>query len=122
MRAKTINELQDFERGVDPRAAMGIGGINFNERFNNFSEEWKTSIEKAVLGKSITARMKEFGMDNRGRSWESGIEMTTIKLKEIDISMPQRFSGMDMFFNAYLTSEDGKRYEIDLDQKIFINK
>ena len=34
MRAKTINELQDFERGVDPRAAMGIGGINFNERFN----------------------------------------------------------------------------------------
>ena len=25
MRAKTINEVQNFERGLDPKSAMGIG-------------------------------------------------------------------------------------------------
>ena len=39
MRAKTINEAQNFERGKNPRATMDLGGIIYQEEFqNNFRE------------------------------------------------------------------------------------
>ena len=31
MKAKTVNEIQDFERGQDPKKAMGIGIPRTNE-------------------------------------------------------------------------------------------
>jgi hypothetical protein len=120
MRAKTINEVQHFERGQDPKAAMNIGGINFNQKFNDFVDEWKASIEKALVGKTITATMKKFWMEKGGRPMEGKFQKQTIKLAEIDISMPQSFTGSNMFFNSYLTAEDEQRYEMDLNQKIWI--
>jgi hypothetical protein len=120
MRAKTINELQDFERGLDPRATMEIGGINFNQKFNDFVDQWEISIEKTLVGKTITAKMKKFWTEKGGRSMEGRLQKQTIKLAEIDISMPESFQGSNMFFNSYLTAEDGQRYEMDLNQKIYI--
>ena len=33
MRAKTINETQNFERGIDPKHSMGVGQINQIKKF-----------------------------------------------------------------------------------------
>ena len=122
MRAKTINETQNFERGQDPKAAMDIGGINFNQKFNDFVDQWENSIEKALVGKTITATMKKFWTEKGGRSMEGRLQKQTIKLAEIDIPMPESFQGSNMFFNSYLTSENGERYEMHLNQKIYIGK
>jgi len=122
MRAKTINEELDFERGVDPRASMEIGGINFNKKFNELVDEWIASMEKALVGKTITAVMTKFWTERGGISKEGRTQKQTIKLAEIDISMPQSFQGTNMFFRMYLTSDDEQRYRMDLNQKIYIGR
>jgi hypothetical protein len=41
MRALTINEDQNFERGLSPRASMNVGGINFGEMLSaDFRKLW----------------------------------------------------------------------------------
>jgi hypothetical protein len=66
--------------------------------------------------------MKRFWTEKGGISKEGRLQKQTIKLAEIDTSMPQRFQGINMFFNVYLTAEDGQRYQMDLNQKIYIKK
>jgi hypothetical protein len=123
-----VKENLDFERGVDPKASMGIGGINFNKNFNDFVEEWAIAIKKAVEGKTITAYMTKYWTTEDGRSQEGRKQNQTIKVKEIRISAPDTFSGKNMFFTCYLTSEDEEgddldtdKYKIDLNQKIYIS-
>lgn len=57
MRAKTINEVQNFERGAPAKAALGIGGIVLGkklwDRKLEYIKEWKNFIEKSFLHKTI---------------------------------------------------------------------
>ena len=57
MRAKTVNEQQDFERGRDPRVTLGVGGVNpwniQEEIDNNAEKEWDDYV-KSFIGKKVS--------------------------------------------------------------------
>ncbi|MDD5648959.1 MAG: hypothetical protein PHF86_00835 [Candidatus Nanoarchaeia archaeon] len=59
MRAKIINEIQHFERGLDPKESMDIGGINVSKIWNEIIEEplkkWNKFI-KSFEGKIISGK------------------------------------------------------------------
>ena len=54
MRAKEIN----FERGLDPKATMDLGGVNFQETFDAAYEKWMSTIQ-ALGGKTITGEIEK---------------------------------------------------------------
>jgi hypothetical protein len=60
MRAKTINEIQNFERGIGPRGSMKIGGTNFQEDFTfdfaGLLERYTKKLQK-LEGKTITCEV-----------------------------------------------------------------
>ncbi len=74
MRARTVNESQNFERGTNPKKAMGIGGLDlrkeYEERLDELkmsisgmevqaNEDWFNYIRKTLVGTQITAYMTQ---------------------------------------------------------------
>jgi hypothetical protein len=82
MRARFVNEVQNFERGQDPKKSMGIGGINLFDQYEDkiddleaalsmtklsASEEWGEHLRKLLVGKTITANMNKLpSISNKG--------------------------------------------------------
>jgi hypothetical protein len=66
MRAKMINET-NFKKGINPKVAMGIGGINFGKEFEiefeKYTLEWFEKL-KQLEGKTITTEMRIFNLSN----------------------------------------------------------
>ena len=73
MRARTVNEAQEFERGKNPRQALGVGGLDLSKDYEDRVEEYKMSISGTTLShtdewieflrdtlidRTITAKMK----------------------------------------------------------------
>ena len=74
MRAKAVNEVQNFERGQNPKRAIGIGGLDlskdYQERIDEYyqaidgitlshTDEWKEYLKDTFIGKKITAELKK---------------------------------------------------------------
>jgi hypothetical protein len=142
MRAKTVNEDNNFERGRNPKAAIGVGGINLSEIYqekmeelerdiaitkSHANEEWSEFLTKTFVGKKITAhmtRMVTFNLKTKKRSLddqksgEFAIEVQDIKLSE-DFS---DFIGrhVNITPNAIVADTEGKIYAMGLNQKIYI--
>jgi len=60
MRAKTINEIQNFERGLGPKGSMKLGGLNIQEDFTfDFAALLERYIKKLqkLEGKTITCEV-----------------------------------------------------------------
>jgi hypothetical protein len=112
MRAETVN----FERNNNPRAMLGVGGINFNKKFNDLFEESMKSLE----GKTITARMIRHWTERGGISKESRNSMQTIKATNIDAPHLESFGGFNYRWKIYLDDDKGNRYSMSLDQPIYI--
>lgn len=119
MRAKTVNEDQNFERGKDPKASLGIGGVEFTKQLGNLVKEWEIGVGKSVLGKTITAIMYELQPNGY-----DGIEETkTVNVTEIDNIYTLGMMGTRNFnYHLIVKTDNGKRYCMDLDQKIYIEK
>jgi len=117
MRAKTINEEQNFERGLDPKQSMDIGGIDFSKQLGELVREWEKNVGKSVLGKTITAIMYELRPNG-----SDGIEKTqTITVTEIDNLYTLGMMGANNSnYNLIVETDNGKRYCMGLDQKIYI--
>jgi hypothetical protein len=64
MRAKTLNEIQNFERGQDPKKVLDLNGIvpskKFYEIFKKAKQEWYTYIKELLEGKTISGDINEF--------------------------------------------------------------
>ena len=116
MRAKTINEVQNFERTGNPRASLGVGGINFNQKFNDLFEESMKSLE----GKTITARMIRHWAETGGKMMESRLSMQTIKAENVDAPQLESFGGFNYNWKIYLDDDKGNRYSMSLNQPIYI--
>jgi len=102
MRAKTI----DFERGKNPKQIMGIGGIDpFNQFKVDFKELWDNTISSfdSLVGKTITAEMERYWMDERSHpqqeTGEYTIQVESIFNKGIEIynEHPQNIRPMIIF-------------------------
>jgi hypothetical protein len=142
MRAKTVNEDNNFERGKNPKAAIGIGGINLSEiyqekmddLFNEIAmtkfhanEEWSEFLTKTFVGKKITAhmtRMVTFNLKTKERSLD-GQKSGEFTIEVQDIKPSEDFSdfigrNVNIAPQVIVADTDNKMYTMRLGQKIFI--
>jgi len=144
MRAKFVNEVQNFERGKSPRSAMGIGGVDlkkeFEEKLNdlqqqisgnkaNADEDWEEFLRKTFVGKKITSYMRKLiSIDTKTgktKPWKSEKEDYTIVVQDIKpgdelsnaVDRPQFYSG-----NLIVADMENNMYEISLNQKVYIEE
>lgn len=133
MRALTINEVQKFERGMNPKAAMGTGGINLGdiraqkieERDRRVSEisddinnEWEEYLRNLLVGKRITTfmqRLAKFQKDTMKSISKSETKVFTINVT--DVKQEKLSDG-----SLILAGDDNNIYSLSYhhDQKIYI--
>jgi hypothetical protein len=142
MRAKTVNEDNNFERGRNPKAAIGIGGINlfeiYQEKMDDLNneiamtkfhanEEWSEFLTKTFVGKKITAhmtRMVTFNIKTKERSLD-GQKSGEFTIEVQDIKPSEDFSdfigrNVNIAPQVIVADMDNKIYTMRLGQKIHI--
>ena len=110
MRAKTINEVQNFERGIDPKRALDIGVknkfIDLLPKSSQLEEEFKR-IEAVLLDPKTEIIIAQ-----------GTIPIIEINMNKITIRMKE--SKMNYFFfqtlKIYLNSHHPRKLYIDHDQ------
>jgi hypothetical protein len=117
MRALTINEDQHFERGLNPRASMNVGGINFGkilaDGYKELWDKWWNNIVDSLVGKTITAKM------TKANSYSM---MRTVKVERLLEPVTTIGSDEEIHVSLYFIDTEGVVYYLGhLDsQKIFI--
>lgn len=136
MKAKKINEVQNFERTSSPKKALDLGGIILAsdlekriEKFNNdkkelianANEEWNSILEKTFLGKTITATLQKLPKISTVTGNVEGKSETrefTITVKDILVTnnpFEERISS-----NIIIADEENNIYSLrDLNKKIY---
>ena len=111
MRAKTINEITQFERGISPKAAMGVGGVKLEDAWNNIMitavSKWEKFLISSLINKKISGKFLKFN----GKTWTE-TPLITFKVKEI--------VNWETDGDINVKDEEGNTYAIKLDQKIHI--
>jgi hypothetical protein len=110
--------MKNFTRGIDPKVAMDIGGINFNAQFDDFFNTWYKSI-KSLEGKTIIAIMTKYWIEN-GKQKQKNKSLHTVKIKKIEDIVLTNMISTHYFWKITLNGEDGAKYKLKLDQKIHI--
>jgi hypothetical protein len=124
MRAKTINEVNKFERGLNPKEAMSIGGVNFGEEFqkefNEIAKVWFERLKK-LKGKTIIAEARQYHKlnNNMVTDWQKH-KIHVKKIADPSIKITTLLPYAVIVFNWWVMDDD-YRYELgDLNQKIYI--
>ena len=113
MRAKTLIEVQNFERGGSPRASMEVGGINLQEDFAfDFAALFERYIKKLqkLEGKTISCAVR-IGFDpvrqtlKVARMYDAGFKLDANDL---------------LLLTQWFEDDKGHRYEMILSEKIYI--
>jgi hypothetical protein len=117
MRALTINEIQKFERGLNPKAAMGTGGLKLEDAFNTLIkpsiEKWEAYITKTLVGKLVSGTFLKFDKDMHAGGKAGWREVTeTFRVNSITNWEP------DGTINV--KDVEGVSYVISINQKIHI--
>jgi hypothetical protein len=116
-RPTPVYEVQNFERGQDPKAAMDLGGIKFTTQLYEFVNQWEENIQKTLQGRTITAVMRELKSDGN----EGATKKQTITVKEIDNIYTLGYMGENNSnWHIVIIADNKKRYNFFLDQKIYI--
>ena len=140
MRARTVNEAQNFERGKDPKESMGIGGIDLAEEFETRldelkmgisglkvteDEEWYNYLVKVLVGKRITAEMTLMPtMDVNTKAMKGKREFGKYTVEVADIKPTDNLSDIvdSPFTRAYpeiiVADTEKNIYTLKMDQKI----
>ncbi len=142
LKPEYLNETQNFERGQDPKAAMGIGGVelmdDYNERISDlkvdiedlksaYSESYKDYIREILPGKKITAKMSTLptiSKDGKSKGkYESGEFTITVQdaMPSGNIGEEATRSGYGASPSLVVADMEGNMYQLNLDQKIRIS-
>jgi hypothetical protein len=113
MRAKLV-EVQNFERGIHPKQAIGIGGINLGKsRFDmkkKLRDDWMFFLITILDAKTISAQMNKLtdkGKDSGDNRWGN----YTVEVEEWDME--------DMDNPAiFIQGKDGEMYALPIDDKM----
>jgi hypothetical protein len=115
MRAKTINETQNFERGINPKESMNIGGFNlghvYNETILKAEREWKKYLDQ-FIGKRISFVIAP-NNDGLYSSYPSGThpgERISITVKSWDKNG----------HHIWVIGDDYEKISIDINEKVYI--
>jgi len=113
MRAKLVNEEQNFERGIHPKQALGVGGICLGEERwkmkKKLDDDWKFFLLTILDGKTISGQMNKRSA-NGGNNWGNyTVTVSDWHIDDID----------DM--GIMIIGEDKEHYILPIDdKKIFI--
>lgn len=148
MRAKKVNEDQNFERGQNPKRSIGIGGLDLRKDYQNriddylqaidgttlsHTDEWKEFLSDSLKGKKITAEMKRLPtMDAKSGKSSGGFQKGEFTIEVQDV-LPTWGMGDD--FSVHLgespftktppklivADTDNNMYEMSMDQKIYFD-
>lgn len=134
MRAKSVNETQNFERGKDPKKTLGIGGINLFDRYEEdlndlkmslsmtkltTNEEWEDFLVKTLVGKTITANMNKLATVSKEGTTASKAEKGEFTITIKDVNPSEDFSdALDRNFSVLpiiiLADEQNNMYTLVL--------
>ena len=124
MRAKTINEVQNFDRSMPTKAAIGVGGVILGkelwDRKLEYIKEWKNFIEKSLLHKTIYGTFAKYTWDykNSVPAFEGWIKCK-IYVEEVKVSDGNEREGLPT--EIRVKGKDNAFYNIPVDdQKIYI--
>ena len=110
MRAKTINEDNNFERGLDPKDAMGIGGIVLEDKYFDMVVKAKQKWNK-YLGTFVGKTVSVYLDPDRYASVTTSNERKTIKVTDVS---------SDQYGRVNFQNENGTTYFIDTAKQIYI--
>jgi len=116
MKAKFVNEEQNFERGVHPKQALGLGGINLSRtRYDmkkKLQQDWDFLLTTYLDGKTITARMNKIRDKGKEIEGDWGDYTVTVDVWDMeDINSP----------SIFIQTRENDMYVLPIDdKKIFI--
>jgi len=115
MRAKTVNEQQNFERGQDPKRSLGVGGFDFKkikeDTWGQGIQDWKDFLN-SFNGKTISF----VAQPDFDTPYVKAGKRITKKVK--DWGFNEAMYNHVWFFDA--NSHPHKQYYIDLDHKVYV--
>jgi hypothetical protein len=132
MKAIKVLEVQNFERGKNPKASMDLGGVVLEkekqERFEKMKEsqreaevianqEWDMYLQETLVGKKITARMSKLPTMNIKTKEMSGTRETkdfTIVIEDISTD-----NLSELLLNIVVADTDHNMYSLHLKDKIY---
>jgi hypothetical protein len=132
MQAKKVFEVQNFERGQNPKASMDLGGIVLEKEKRKRHEalkdakddaevlanqEWEMYLQETLVGKKITAKMtslptmnvKTHVMTGKRETKDFTIVVEDISTNELD----------DNLINIVIADTEHNMYALNLDEKIY---
>jgi hypothetical protein len=121
MRAKTVNERMDFERGIDPKKSMGIGYRKFLEsEYKRFSEEklYYDQIEEE-LG------LEKYKLNDDNKLFITLVFVDMLKNLSLGETFPNSFQDSyktAVFVSSKLSSKISPSLVMDICRKIFYDK
>ena len=147
MRARTVNEAQEFERGKNPKQALGVGGLDLFKDIERrldeldyeigttkfgMSEEWAEDLQKMLVGKTITADMKKLPkFDTKTKKqvgkWGQGeftIKVVDVKSGEDLSTWYDNYKRVGFSPQILLADDKGNMYSLQIreDQKIHFDE
>ena len=128
MKARLVEDKQNFERNQHPRASMGVGGIvyqdEFGDEFRDFVMKWQMRLKTDLEGRTITTKGYKYAdPPDKSKSWGTW----TIKVAEVlepgmNFDTTSKRSSGDLEISLWVVGEDGNRYDLGiLDKKIYID-
>jgi hypothetical protein len=132
MKARLVEDKQNFERNQHPRSAMGVGGIvyqdEFGKEFKEFQERWYKRLKKDLEGKTITTECTKYiddSLSNNNRehgTWTFKICKTCVLEPGMNFDTTSKKNSGDLELSLWVLDEDGNRYNLGiLDKKIYID-
>lgn len=114
MRARFINE---FDRGLNPKRAMNIGGVKIRKYYEDMLKEqvqkWDKFIRANFIGKTVSGNFKMYNTTTR--QWEVGRELS-VKVKDIvDWNQWGEIDFLGVDGETYTFSPDINEGEINID-------
>ena len=139
MRARTVNEEQKFERGKNPKEALGVGGLDlYNDVVQRvedldyeigqvkfgLDEKYQEDLEKMLVGRTITAYMEKLMTINpkTGKTVsKSGRGDYTVKIADVKPNdklseWHERYKMAGFSPKIMIAGEDGNIYTLQIAQ------
>jgi hypothetical protein len=142
MRARSVNERQEFQRGREPKTSLDIGGINLSEEYDErllelkmnlanqkklADEEWREYLETVFVGKTITAHMTQIrSFPPSGKPSDAKMERGDLTISVSSVHFGQNFAEVvdneyDTIPRIMVADTENKVYSVPLNQKIRIS-
>lgn len=145
MRAKKVNESQNFERGQGTKKALGLGGLNLEELLDErvedlemqlsmtkltADEEWEEFLRKTLIGKKITSEMTKLpvvSMKGEKLGPMLGERITdefTIIIQDVKSSskLSEALGQFSTYLSLIIADSNKNLYELKIKDKIYFDE